>query len=142
MEDNNKYFKVALNESLKSLKTSDVPVGAVIVYNDRIIAKGHNLKEKTNNVFSHAEINAIKKANKKLDSWHLDQCDMYVTLKPCTICENIIKNSHIRNVYYLLDKPENKEEFYKTNFILVENKLSTQQKIILSDFFKDKRYKK
>ena len=84
----------------------------------------------------------IKKASRKLKDWRLDSCELYVTLKPCSICENAIKQSRIKNVYYLLDKPEEKKEYYKTN--IVKTNIRTQQEEyskILKGFFAKKRDK-
>lgn len=131
--------RILLNESKKSLKHGDVPVGALIVHNGKIIAKAHNTREKNHNVLGHAEINCILKASKKLKSWHLDQCDMYVTLKPCSICDNIIKNSRINSIHYYLDKPSFKKEYDKTKYMLINDRFSTLYLNMLSNFFKTKR---
>ena len=80
------------------------------------------------------------KATKKVKDWRLFNCDLYVTLKPCSICENIIKQTRIKNVYYLLDKPENKKEYNKTKFYKMEENNSKQKyAMILNQFFKKKR---
>jgi tRNA(adenine34) deaminase len=134
-----KIKELLLKECKKSLRSKDVPVGAVIVRNRKIIASGHNTKEKTHSVLGHAEINCINKAARKLRTWHLDDCQLYVTLKPCTICESIIYNSHIKTVIFYLDKPETKKEYYKTNFMEVTNGLSDEYKSILKKFFAKKR---
>ena len=84
---------------------------------------------------------AIRKAEKKLKDWRLFDCDLYVTLKPCSMCETIIKQARIKNVYYLLEKLNSKKEYNKTNFI----KISENEQMyhnILQDFFKKKRDKK
>lgn len=141
MNINEKFFEIAIKESQKSLKTGDIPVGAVIVLNGKIVSKGHNTKEVTNNILGHAEINTILKASKKLSTWHLDDCELYVTLKPCTMCESVIKNSHIKQVYYLLDKQSDQKEFQKTKSMLITNDLSTQYNQILSSFFQNIRTK-
>lgn len=137
---NIEYMKIALKEALKASKRDEVPVGAVIVYQDKCISKGYNNREHTNNILGHAEIVAIKKASKKLHTWKLMECDLYVTLKPCKMCEEVIKQSRIRNVFYILEKPDSKREYDKTNFNLIKESMSYQQ--IIGDYFKTKRSKK
>ena len=98
----NKYMNIAIKEAKKAYKKAEVPVGAIIVKNGEIIAKAHNLKESKKDTTCHAEILAIKKASKKLNAWRLEDCEMYVTLEPCSIeietdvmkeeCEKILKD--------------------------------------------------
>ena len=97
---NEKFMKEALKEAKKAYLKGEVPVGAVIVYNDKIIARGHNLKEKNIDVTAHAEIIAIKKAAKKLKTWRLNDCDLYVTLEPCAMCSGAIIQSRIHNLIF------------------------------------------
>ena len=92
-------MKKALKEAEKSKLTEDVPIGAVIVKDNKIIARAHNLKEKNTDSTSHAEILAIKKAEKKIGDWRLTECEMYVTLEPCAMCAGAILNSRIKKVY-------------------------------------------
>ena len=99
------FMTLAFEESIKANKKNEIPVGAIIVRNNKVISKSHNNRQKKYNVLGHAEINAILKAEKKIKDWRLNNCDLYVTLKPCSMCENIIKQSRINNVYYILDKP-------------------------------------
>lgn len=94
-----KFMKAALKEAQKAYKKLEVPVGCVIVKDDVIIARAHNLKETKFDTTKHAEILAIQKASKKLQSWRLIGCDMYVTLEPCSMCAGAIINSRIRNLY-------------------------------------------
>ena len=138
-----KYFKLLIKLAEKAVKHNEVPISAIIVENDKIIAKAYNKRIKNHNVLDHAEIIAIKKASKKLKDWRLFNCDLYVTLKPCNMCENIIKQSRIKNVYYLIEKPENKKEYNKTSFI--KTNICTYEQMyecILHNFFKKKRDKK
>lgn len=95
-----KYFKEALKEAEKAYQKEEVPIGAIIVKNDKIIARAHNLREKTNLSTAHAEILCINKACKKLNSWRLDGCTMYVTLEPCPMCAGAIVQSRISKVIY------------------------------------------
>ena len=95
-----KYMKEAIKEAKKAYKLGEIPVGCVIVYNDEIIARGYNKREKNNQAIDHAEIIAIKKASKKLNSWRLDNCKMYITLEPCVMCSGAIIQSRIPDVIY------------------------------------------
>ena len=93
------YMKEALKEAKKAYRKKEIPVGAIIVKNNEIIAKAHNLKETKKDTTKHAEIIAIQKASKKLNSWRLTDCEMYVTLEPCTMCAGAIINSRIKKIY-------------------------------------------
>ena len=135
-------FNILMENTNKSLENNDVPVGAVIVKDGQVLAFGYNTREKAQNVLGHAEINAILEAQKVLKNWNLSGCDLYVTLVPCSMCLEIIKQSRIDNIYYLLDKPTFKREFYKTKLQKIndtnyENKYAE----ILSNFFKKLREK-
>ena len=92
------FMKLAIEEAKKAV--GDIPVGAVIVKDGRVISKAFNTKEKDNDVTSHAEILAIRKAEQVLDNWRLDDCDMYVTLEPCPMCGWAILQSRIKNLYF------------------------------------------
>ena len=92
-------MKEALKEAKKAYKKLEVPVGAVIVKNGEIIAKAHNLKETKKDTTKHAEILAIQRASKKIEAWRLEECEMYVTLEPCTMCAGAIINARIKKVY-------------------------------------------
>lgn len=135
-------FNVLMENTNKSLENNDVPVGAVIVKDGKVLAFGYNTREKDQNVLGHAEINAILEAQKILNNWNLSGCDLYVTLVPCSMCLEIIKQSRIDTIYYLLDKPASKKEFYKTKMQKI-NDASYENKYadILSDFFKKLREK-
>ena len=93
------FMQVALKEAKKAYKKLEIPVGAVIVKNGEIIAKAHNIKEKKKDTTKHAEIIAIQKASKKLESWRLNDCELYVTLEPCPMCAGAIIQSRIKKVY-------------------------------------------
>ena len=95
-----KFMKEALKEAKKAYEKEEVPVGCVIVKDGKIIARAHNLKETKYDTTKHAEILAIQKASKKLKSWRLIDCDMYVTLELCSMCAGAIINSRIRKIYY------------------------------------------
>ena len=94
-----KFMEEALKEAQKAYEKLEVPVGCVIVKDGKIIARAHNLKETKYDTTKHAEILAIQKASKKLKSWRLLDCEMYVTLEPCSMCAGAILNSRIKKVY-------------------------------------------
>jgi len=94
-----KFMKEALKQAQKAYDKLEVPVGAVIVKDGKIIARAYNQKEEKQDTTNHAEIMAIKKASKKLGSWRLLDCDMYVTLEPCSMCAGALIQSRIRKVY-------------------------------------------
>lgn len=99
MEYKEKFMKEALKEAQKAYDKLEVPVGAVIVKDGKIIARAHNLKETKFDTTKHAEILAIQKASKKLNSWRLLDCEMYVTLEPCSMCAGALINSRVKKVY-------------------------------------------
>ena len=92
------FMNLALKEAKIALKLGEVPVGCVIVKNGEVISKAHNEKEKQHDVTAHAEILAIKKAEKKLGNWRLDGCKIYVTLEPCLMCTGAIIQSRISEI--------------------------------------------
>ncbi len=96
---NEKFMREALKEAHKAFDKAEVPIGAVIVRDGKVIARGHNLREVKNQACAHAEILAIEKACKKLKVWRLENCDMYVTLEPCAMCAGAILNARIKNLY-------------------------------------------
>lgn len=94
-----KYMKEAIRQAKKAYAIEEVPIGCVIVYQDKIVGRGYNRRNIDNNTLSHAELNAIRKASKKLGDWRLDDCEMFVTLEPCQMCSGAIVQSRIRKVY-------------------------------------------
>lgn len=90
----------ALKEAQKAFDKMEVPVGAVVVYQDKIIARAHNLRESKQDFSAHAEFLAMQKATKKIGSWRLEDCDVYVTLEPCSMCAGAMIQSRIRHLYY------------------------------------------
>ena len=108
MENRNDIFfmKEALKEAKKAYLKEEVPVGCVIVYNNEIIARAHNTRHKNKSALDHAEILAIKKANKKLNAWMLDGATIYVTLEPCLMCAGAIFQSRIKRVVYAASEPK------------------------------------
>ena len=98
MENKIKFMKEALREAQKAYDKKEIPVGAVIVKDNKIIARAHNVKEEKNDTTKHAEIIAIQKASKKLNAWRLTGCEMYVTLEPCSMCAGALIQSRISKV--------------------------------------------
>lgn len=147
-----KYMKLALKEAKKAYEKEEVPIGAIIVKDDKVIARAHNLRETSKQSIAHAEILAIQKACKKLDAWRLEECDMYVTLEPCSMCAGAIINSRIKNLYIGAMDPKsgavgsklNLLEDYKFNHeVNFETGILNEEcSTILSDFFKELRKKK
>ena len=94
-----KYMKLALKEAYKAFDKDEVPIGALIVLDGKVIARAHNLREKKQISTAHAEILAIEKACKKLGTWRLENCELYVTLEPCPMCAGAIIQSRIIPIY-------------------------------------------
>lgn len=99
MQEKEKFMQEALKEAKKADEKLEVPVGCVIVKDGKIVARAHNLKETKADTTKHAEIIAIQKASKKLEAWRLLDCEMYVTLEPCSMCAGAIIQSRIKKVY-------------------------------------------
>lgn len=100
MDDKEKFMKAAIKEAIKAENKDEVPVGAVIVFNGKIVVRAHNLRNTHSDGTAHAEILAIKKAGKKLGRWNLSDCEMYVTLEPCAMCAGAAVNSRIKKIYF------------------------------------------
>lgn len=98
MTQDEKYMKAAIREAKKAYALEEVPIGCVIVQNDRIIARGYNRRNTEGNTLAHAELSAIKKAGKKTGDWRLEDCTMYVTLEPCQMCAGAIVQSRMKKV--------------------------------------------
>ena len=151
MEEKTFFMKKALKEAEKAYYKGEVPVGAVIVKDGKIISRGHNLKEIKKDTTKHAEIIAIEKASKKIDAWRLEDCDIYVTMEPCPMCMGAIINSRIRKIYYGI--PDLKAgacgavidlTTYKFNHIPTyeKNVLGEESKELLQRFFRELRANK
>ena len=144
-----KYMKLALRYATEAYKKNEVPVGAVIVKDGNVISYAFNKKECNQSVLEHAELIAIRKAEKKLNNWRLNDCDIYVTLDPCPMCAGAIKQARISNVFSALQNSDvlntdlinkifsadktNPEVSFYTNICPFESKK------LLSLFFKMKR---
>ena len=104
--DNERYMAEALRQAKKAAMIEEVPIGCVIVHENKIIARGYNRRNKDASTLAHAEIIAIKKASKKLGDWRLEECTMYVTLEPCPMCAGAILQSRIKKVIYGAKDPK------------------------------------
>lgn len=98
MDTEVKYMKEAIRQAKKARALEEVPIGCVIVYEDKIIARGYNRRNTDKNTLAHAELSAIRKASKKMGDWRLEGCTMYVTLEPCQMCAGALVQSRISRV--------------------------------------------
>ena len=96
----NPFMIEAMNEARKALQMGEIPIGAVVVKDNKIISRGHNLRQTFRDSTLHAEVVAIKEACKVLNDWRLDDCDIYVTLEPCAMCAGAIINARMRRVFF------------------------------------------
>ena len=152
MKTDEEYMRLALREAEKARDKDEVPVGCVIVRNGEVIARAHNLREKNQQANAHAEMLAIQKASKKLSTWCLQDCDLYVTLEPCMMCTGVISHARINRLIYGTTDPKggtidtliqikdipHLKTYPKT---VVSGVLQPECSAILSDFFKEKRKK-
>ena len=150
MSYNEKFMKRAISLAKRAYSHDEVPIGAVVVSGDEIIATAYNKREKSNDATAHAEILAIKKACKKIGDFRLLGCDIYVTLEPCVMCMGAILNSRISNLYfgaYIANGSISASEIssraelnHKTN--VSGGYLESECSSLISNYFKDKRTKK
>lgn len=138
-----KYMKEAIEQAKKAYQIDEVPIGTVIVKDNKIISKAYNKKEKKKLVTQHAEIIAIEKACKKLKTWHLDDCELYTTLEPCLMCSGAIIQSRIKKIYCSVKNDNNDfqkiviENNYKAN---IEYGLYEKESLdLIQSFFNKKR---
>lgn len=136
------YFHILIDLAKKAVKKDEVPVSALIVKDNKIVAKDINRNHQKKNALYHAEMLVINKVCRKYKKNILDDCDLYVTLKPCSMCEGAIRQARLKNVYYLLEKQENKKEYYKTNYAKANISMQEEYSLILKNFFQNKRDKK
>ncbi len=144
-----KYMREALKQARKAAAIGEVPIGCVIEYQGKIIGRGYNRRKTDKNTLSHAELNAIRKASKKMGDWRLEECTMYVTLEPCQMCSGAIVQARIPrlvigcmnpkagcagSILNLLQVPEFNHQV-DTTYGVLEDECSK----ILTDFFKDLR---
>ena len=146
---NDEYFmSIALKEAKKAIRKNDVPVGAVKINKNKIIARGHNKKEYKKDATLHAEMIVIKKACRKLKSWYLTDCILYITLEPCMMCTGAIIQSRIKKIIYATASPKfgyieslEKIENQKNNHIpkIEKGIYETESSYIIKKFFENKR---
>ena len=142
-----KFMNEALKEAQKSYKKLEVPVGAIVVKDGKIIGRGHNLKEEKQDPTCHAEIIAIRKACKKINNWRLNDCTMYVTLEPCAMCTGVINEARIGKVVIgatddIRGACGSKIDILDKNIECEKNVLGEECKKILQEFFKELRKSK
>src|SRR5690625_290915 len=101
-----KFMALAIEEAYKAKKINEVPIGAVIVRENKVIAKGYNIRETSQLALSHAELIAIQDANQKLGSWRLEDCTLYVTLEPCQMCAGAIVQARMKRVVFGASDPK------------------------------------
>ncbi len=144
-------MKEALKEAKKAFLLDEVPIGAVIVKNDKIVARGHNLRESKQDVLAHAEINAIRKLNKKLKTWRLPGYKIYITIEPCAMCAGAILWSRLDEIIYGAKDPKGGALGSSFNLFNVPNinhhpqirggVLEEECASLMKQFFKTKREK-
>lgn len=152
MNEEEKYMKEAIRQAKKAWALEEVPIGCVIVYEGKIIARGYNRRNTDKNTLSHAELNAIRKASRKLGDWRLEGCTMYVTLEPCQMCAGAIVQARIDRVVIgsmnpkagcagsilnLLEVPQ-----FNHQVMITQGVLQEECSALLSDFFRELRRKK
>ncbi|MBR5509763.1 MAG: tRNA adenosine(34) deaminase TadA [Lachnospiraceae bacterium] len=149
MTEDEKYMKEAIRQARKAWKLQEVPIGCVIVKEDKIIARGYNRRNTDKNTLAHAELLAIRKASKAVGDWRLEECTMYITLEPCQMCAGAIVQARIPRVVIgsrnpkagcagsilnLLDVPQ-----FNHQVELTEGVLEEECSVMLSDFFRELR---
>jgi len=146
----NKFMLAALEQAKKAALIDEVPIGAVIVFKNRIIARAFNKREETQSFHAHAEFLAMMKAAKKLGSWRLEECDVYVTMEPCPMCAGAMIQARIKNLYYGTSDPKagvvgsvmNLLDYPFNHQIHVESGvMAHESQILIKEFFKELRKK-
>ena len=141
-------MKIALEEAQKAYDKLEVPIGAVIVCNNEVVARAHNTREASNKAINHAEILAISQANEKLNSWRLDTCTLYVTIEPCPMCAGAILQSRIKKIVYgasdlKAGAHKSKLKLFDIDFNhkteVVSGVLEEQAKNMMQEFFRELR---
>lgn len=152
MNTDEQYMLQAIEAAKKAEKLGEVPIGAVIVYEDEVIASGYNVRETSQHTLSHAELMAIREANEKIGSWRLEDCTLYVTLEPCPMCAGAIVQSRIKRVVYGAADPKAgcagtlmnllQEDRFNHQAEVTTGILETTCSNLLTDFFRTLREQK
>ena len=151
MSQQETFMKVAIKEAKKARLKNEVPIGAVIVKDGKVISRGHNLRETQKNSLKHAEVIAIDKACKKLQNFRLEDCDLYVTIEPCLMCSGAIVQSRIRKVYFgardekygAVVSVANVFDIKSNHKVIFEEGICKEEcRTIVKEFFKELRNKK
>ena len=152
MDIHEKYMKEAIRQARKAYALWEVPIGCVIVYEGKIIARGYNRRNTDKNTTSHAEMNAIRKASRKLGDWRLEGCTLYVTLEPCQMCAGAIVQARIDRVVIGCMNPKAgcagsvlnllEMEGFNHQVEVIRNVLQPECSSMLSEFFRELREKK
>ena len=152
MTADEKYMREAIKQAKKAYAIGEVPIGCVIVYQDKIIARGYNRRTIDKNTLAHAELQAIRKASKKMEDWRLEECTLYVTLEPCQMCAGAIVQSRMKKVVIATMNPKagcagsvlNLLQMAAFNHQVEIEKgvLEEECSMMLSDFFRELREKK
>lgn len=152
MNEYEKYMKEAIRQAKKALVLDEVPIGCVIVHQDKIIARGYNRRNTDKSTLAHAEIIAIKKASKVINDWRLEDCTMYVTLEPCQMCAGAIVQARIPRVIIGSMNPKAgcggsilnllQEERFNHQAEVIRGVMEEECSAMLTDFFRELRKKK
>ncbi len=147
-----RFMKEAIRQAKKAYKLMEVPIGCVIVYEGKIIARGYNRRNTDKNTLSHAELNAIRKASRKLGDWRLEGCTMYVTLEPCQMCAGALVQSRIDEVVIGSMNPKAgcagsvlnllEMDGFNHKVKVTRGVLEEECSVMLSDFFRELREEK
>ncbi len=140
-----KFMQEALIAAKKGLSDNEIPIGAIVVYNNEVVGIGYNQREQTNKISSHAEINALEAASQVLGTWKLEGCELYVTVEPCLMCYGAILQSRIKKLYIGSQQQKFKKTTYRhfieESTIEVETIELLECKTIMQNFFQNMRNK-
>lgn len=144
MNEHHQYMREALKEARKALEANEVPIGAVVVWNNRIIARAHNLTETLNDPTAHAEMQAITAATNAIGGKHLTECSLYVTLEPCPMCAGALYWTHLGALIYGASDPKRGYTLWGKSLLHPKTKttpgiLQDECSAIVTDFFRKKR---